>query len=208
MPEVLRRLLAALPDPATPHAAVPALQARNRALLLIGFGAALRRSELVALQMADVTPVSGRGLLVRIQRSKTDPHGQGSTLAICANTGDPGFCALAAFEEWAAWRQDAAPEAPLFCPITSAGAVQERFLVDKGVARIIKQAAQRAGLDADRFSSHSLRRGLMTAAGDRQLPLVDLMRQSRHRSVQTALGYIEAADAWRNNVTEQVFAAN
>jgi hypothetical protein len=31
------------------------------------------------------------------------------------------------------------------------------------------------------------------------------MRQSRHRSAQSVLGYLEPADLWRNNVTEVVF---
>ena len=78
-------------------------------------------------------------------------------------------------------------------------------MADKIVARLIKQACSSAGLDASRFSGHSLRRGLLTAAGDLQLPLIDLMRQSRHRSVATALTYVEAGDAWRNNITEPVF---
>lgn len=75
-------------------------------------------------------------------------------------------------------------------------------MADKVVARLLKQAALGAGLDPSRFSGHSLRRGLLTDAGDRQLNLVDVMRHSRHRKVETALGYIEAADRWRNNITE------
>ena len=78
-------------------------------------------------------------------------------------------------------------------------------MADKIVARLIKQACRDAGLDPEKFSGHSLRRGLLTHAGDLQLSLVDVMRQSRHQSVDTALGYIEAGDAWRNNITEPVF---
>jgi hypothetical protein len=59
------------------------------------------------------------------------------------------------------------------------------------VVRLIKRAAAAAGLDGEKYSGHSLRRGLM--------------RQSRHRSAQSVLGYIEAADLWPNNVTEEVF---
>jgi hypothetical protein len=79
-------------------------------------------------------------------------------------------------------------------------------MADKIVARLLKQAALLAGLDPARFAGHSLRRGLLTAAGDLQLPLIDLMRQSRHRSVATALTYVEAGDAWRNNITGPVFS--
>jgi integrase len=71
VPGVLRLMLAALPSPTSP------LAARARAMLLLGFGAALRRSELVGLTLGDVETVPGRGLLVTIARSKTDQHGQG-----------------------------------------------------------------------------------------------------------------------------------
>ena len=262
VPDVLRRLLAALagleglPAPNTPAAAAPALAARHRAMLLIGFGAALRRSEIVALKFGDIEVVENRGLSVLVRRSKTDQHGKGRTIAIWANHRDPQFCPVTAFEAWMGFRQTASdwtpataePEAeppplpaagvpaaeetgtstgsvqhgartleasqaaptwraekPLFCGITSAGAMMTEAMSDKIVARLMKQACTLAGLDPRKFSGHSLRRGLLTTAGDLQLPLVDLMRQSRHKSVDTALSYIEAGDAWRNNITEPVF---
>lgn len=108
---------------------------------------------------------------------------------------------LEASQAAAAWRA----EKPLFCGITSAGALMGGKMSDKIVARLMKQACTLAGLDPRKFSGHSLRRGLLTTAGDLQLPLVDLMRQSRHKSVDTALSYIESGDAWRNNITEPVF---
>ncbi len=228
IPDLLRRLLSALPAPNTPDAAAPALAARHRAMLLIGFGAALRRSEIVALTVGDVNVVDGRGLAVRVRRSKTDQHGHGRSIAIWANHRDPDFCAVTAFAEWMGFRRTAPDwtaaaaeppplphdprdldarraEQPLFCGVTSAGALTGTAMSDKIVARMIKQACLHAGIDPARFSGHSLRRGLLTAAGDLQLPLVDLMRQSRHKSVDTALTYIEAGDAWRNNITEPVF---
>ena len=217
VPDVLRRLLTALPAPHTPDAAAPALAARHRAMLLIGFGGALRRSEIVALTIGDIEIVEGRGLSVLVRRSKTDQHGKGRTLSMWANHRDPDFCPVAAFDAWMNFRRGAhdwapspAAEAwraarPLFCGVTSAGALMMVAMSDKIVARLMKQACLTAGLDPKKFSGHSLRRGLLTAAGDLQLPLVDLMRQSRHKSVDTALSYIEAGDAWRNNITEPVF---
>jgi integrase len=218
VPDILRRLLAALPDPATPAAAASALGARHRAMLLLGFGAALRRSEIVALTLGDVTVVDGRGLSVLVRRSKTDQQGRGRTVAICANHKEVDFCAVTAFERWMAFRRPAAradsgaviepdghSELPLFCGITGSGRLTGAPMSDKIVARLVKQACELAGLDPRQFSGHSLRRGLLTAAGDLQLPLVDLMRQSRHASVTTALSYIEAGDVWRNNITAGVF---
>ncbi len=214
-PDLLRRLLNAFPAPNTPKATAAALAARHRAMLLLGFGAALRRSEIVALTIDDIAVVEGRGLAVRVRRSKTDQHGNGRTIAIWANHRDPDFCPLTAFERWMRFRRvavgggdsDTASGAalPLFCGITSAGRLKATPMADRIVARLIKQACALAGIDPRPFSGHSLRRGLLTTAGDLQLPIADLMRQSRHTSVATALSYIEAGDAWRNNITEPVF---
>ena len=55
------------------------------------------------------------------------------------------------------------------------------------------------------YSGHSLRAGLATAAGDRGAGLAELMRQTRHKSNEVALGYLRSADLWRNDVTEWMF---
>ena len=193
-----------------------AIVARDQAMLLLGFGAALRRSELVGITLGDLETVPGRGLLVTIGRSKTDQHGQGQRVAVCANPTDPTVCPAAAVDTWLShrrtapdlgWTASAAArgDRPLFCAVTKAGTVTGTKLSDKAVVRLIKQAAQDAGLDPASFSGHSLRRGLLSAGGANRAALADLMRQSRHRSVASVLGYVEAEDLWRNNVTAGVF---
>src|SRR5919107_1944513 len=64
------------PQPDTP------LGLRNRAILLAGFGGALRRSEIVALDAGDLEFVDGRGVVLTVRRSKTDQHGAGAAVAI------------------------------------------------------------------------------------------------------------------------------
>jgi integrase len=185
-------------------------------MLLLGFGAALRRSELVALTLGDVELVPERGLRILVRRSKADQHGQGQNVAVWANLDQPGVCPAAALARWMDHRR-AAPdldwtvtptvraERPLFCAVTKTGTVTGHGLSDKAVARLVKQAARDAGLDPERYSGHSLRAGLATAAGDAGAGLAELMRQTRHKSTDVALGYLRPADLWRNNVTERVF---
>ncbi len=213
VPGVLRLMLAARPAPDMP------LGARDRAMLLLGFGAALRRSELVSLTLGDVETVPSRGLKLLVRRSKTDQQGQGHDIAVWANPDEPGVCPLAALETWLAHRR-AAPdldwtasasaraERPLFCAVTKTGRLSGAALSDKAVARLVKQAALDAGLDPERYSGHSLRAGLATAAGDAGAGLAELMRQTRHKSTEVALSYLRPADLWRNNVTEGVFRAD
>jgi site-specific recombinase XerD len=212
VPEVLRQMLDALPSPTLP------LAVRSRAMLLLGFGAALRRSELVALRLADVEPVPGRGLRLLVRRSKTDPHGRGQQVAIWANPAEPLVCPSAALEAWLRLRERAADlqdavtaerdERPLFCGLTKSGGLTGTALSDKAVARLVKQAAEDAGLDATLYSGHSLRAGLATAAGDQGAGLAELMRQTRHKSTEVALGYLRPADLWRNNVTEGLLSTS
>ena len=123
---------------------------------------------------------------------------------------------LAALNAWLMHRRTAADldwtatvttraQRPLFCAVTKTGRVTGEALSDKAVARLVKQAALDAGLDPERYSGHSLRAGLATAAGDQGAGLAELMRQTRHKSTEVALGYLRPADLWRNNVTEGVF---
>jgi len=212
VPDVLRLMLAK-------RAADTPLGAREHAMLLLGFGAALRRSELVALTVGDVELVPERGLLLTIGRSKTDQHGAGQRVAIYANPRESSFCPETAFTRWMEHRLEAPDldwaaspsvraERPLFCAVTKTGRVTGDRLSDKAVARLVKQAAQDAGLDPERYSGHSLRAGLATAAADQGAGLVELMRQTRHKSTEVALGYLRPAELWRNNVTEKVFGGD
>ena len=151
-----------------------------------------------------------------VRRSKTDQQGQGQAIAVWANPAEPDFCPLAALDAWLAHRRTAPDldwtasatsraERPLFCAVTKAGKLTGTALSDKAVARLVKQAARDAGLDPERYSGHSLRAGLATAAGDAGAGLAELMRQTRHKSTEVALVYLRPADLWRNNVTEAVF---
>jgi integrase len=220
VPALLRRMVAACPFPDSPAGSAAALAARHRAMLLIGFGAGLRRSELVALAVGDITPLPDRGLTVLIRRAKSDQQGEGRLIAIHANRKEPDFCPAVAFDRWMGFRAagpDCQPppdqsadswraDRPLFCGIGKSGTLKGKPMADLVVARLLKKAALQAGLDPARFSGHSLRRGLLTDAGDRQEQLRDVMRQSRHVKVETALGYMEESEIWRDNITEGVFA--
>ena len=207
-PEALRNMLATRPGPATP------LGARDRALLLVGFAGALRRSELVGLALGDVAVVPGRGLRLLIRRSKTDPRGAGQAIALAANPAEPGLCPARALQAWLGFRQAArdhtgsAADAalPLFVGLSKAGRLASRALSDKAVWRLVKQAARAAGLaNPDGYSGHSLRAGLATAAGEAGADLAAVMRQTRHRSADVALGYLRPAELWRNNASQKVW---
>ena len=134
-PEALRRVLATRPGPETP------LGARDRALLLLGFAGALRRSELVGLARGDVEVVPHHGLRLLIRRSKTDQRGAGQAIVLWANPKEPGLCPAQALDAWLGFRQGGGDHTggasdavlPLFVGLSRAGRLSTMTLSDKGV---------------------------------------------------------------------------
>lgn len=164
---------------------------RNRALLLVGFGAALRRSELVALDVRDVT-VEGEGLRLRIRGSKMDQEREGVTLGI--PRGMRGRCAATAVQRWLELADY--DEGPLFRAVNRWGTIAEGRMSDRAVARLVQTLAERAGLDPTRFAGHSLRSGFATAAGRAGASERSIARQTRHRSLATLRRYIHEGEAF------------
>jgi len=183
--DVVRRMVDALPE--GPRGL------RDRALLLLGFAGALRRGELVGLDVEDLEEAP-EGLRLTLRRSKTDQEGAGAVVAVCRGA-DPSTCPVRAVE---AWRLAAGLEAgPLFRPVDRHGNVSPARLTGHAVARVVKGAAEVAGLDARQLSGHSLRAGHVTQAARCGVEERDIARTTRHRSVEVLRGYVREADTFR-----------
>jgi len=188
----LRALMLVLPT--------TAIGVRDRAILLLGFAGAFRRSELVALDVADVQ-TTREGLIVTIRRSKTDQEGQGAKLGIPRGQ-HPGTCPVRALQAW--FEVAGIDQGAIFRPITRHGLIQPGRLTDRSVARIVQRAAAAAGLDPAQFAGHSLRAGLATSAAMAGAEERDIMRQTRHKSVVVARRYIRDGSLFRNNAAATV----
>jgi len=188
----LRRMVRALPES-------NAIGKRNRALLLLGFAGAFRRSELVGLDIADVV-VTGDGLVVTLRRSKTDQEGAGRTVGIPYGS-DPTTCPVRATTGWIAAAGLTA--GPLFRSITRHGKVQGR-LSDWAVAQVVKAAATGAGLDPALYAGHSLRAGLATAAAQAGVSERAIMAQTGHKSLPMVRKYIRAGSLFQDNAAAKV----
>src|SRR5450755_2019315 len=133
---------------------------RDRALLLLGFAGAFRRSELVALDVADIEETQ-TGLLVTIRRGKTDQEGEGRAVGIPRGA-DPPTCPV---ETLAVWRAAAKIETgPLFRGVNRHGQVLPERLSGEAVAIVVKRYVEPLGFDPSAFAGHSLRAGLATSA--------------------------------------------
>ena len=166
---------------------------RDRALLLVGFAGALRRSELVALDVEDIAETA-QGLSVTIRRSKTDQEGAGATIAIVRGAI---ACPVAALTAWLA--AAGITRGPLFRRVNKAGRVMPTRLTAQSVALIIKARARRIGLNPKPFSGHSLRAGFLVSAARRGASVFKMMDVSRHRSVDTLKGYVRDSEMFTNH---------
>jgi integrase len=173
---------------------------RDRALLLIGFAAALRRSELVALDVADLAFVQ-EGLILTIRRAKTDQEGRGTEIAIPLGTSDR-TCPVHALD---AWLKAASIQAgPIFRAVSRHGLLGPARLSDRDVARVVKGAVASAGYDPDAYAGHSLRSGFITSAARAGVPEAQIQNQSRHRSLPVLRGYIRRGSLFVDNAAAKV----
>lgn len=161
---------------------------RDRLLLSLGFGGAFRRSELVALDVADIE-VLEHGLRVLVRRSKTDQTAQGQYVPVADG---PRTRVKAALEAWLA--AASITEGPIFRPVSKGSKVLCSRLSDRSVAIVVKHRAALAGLDPAKFSGHSLRRGWITSAAEAGADVLRIMDVSRHCRVETVRGYIQRAN--------------
>jgi len=168
---------------------------RDRAIILLGFASAFRRSELVALDVADCI-FSRDGLTVTLRRSKTDQDGQGRKIGI-PYASNPETCPVRVIQGWL--EHSGIADGPLFRSITRHGRIRDRRLSDIDVARIVKKLAERAGLDAAKYAGHSLRAGHATSAAIGGASERSIMAQTGHRSVQMVRRYIRDANLFREN---------
>lgn len=217
----VRRLLDALPtDPAR-----TLLAARDRALLVLGFYGALRRSELVALDTTDVE-VNEHGLIVTVRRSKTDQDGAGRRIAML-HTGSPDSCPAETYTAWTTALsatvtararthqllpgEGVHPEGegstgpligPVFRSVDRHGNPAPTRLSDRAVARVVQRTALRAGLGHLDLAGHSLRAGFATSAAAAGKSERSIMKQTGHTSLPMVRRYIREGSLYRDNPTD------
>ena len=165
---------------------------RDKAILLLGFAGAFRRSELVALTVNDLIETD-QGVRVLIRKSKTDQEGQGQEIALYQGK-------LRVVDAINAWREAAnIQDGFLFRPLKKGGKVLDKPLAAESVADIVKKYAGIAGFVPQEYAGHSLRAGFLTSAAENGASLFKMMEVSRHKSVDTLKGYIRRADLFKDH---------
>lgn len=174
--------------------------ARDRALLLVGFAGAFRRSELVRLDVSDLRRTDD-GYVVTIRRSKTDQESNGRTVGIPYGSHRE-TCPVRALERWLEVSE--ITTGAVFRGIDRHGNVSSEALSDRAVALRIQALAKRAGLDPSHYAGHSLRAGLATEAAAKGVSEHDIARTTGHRSVTVLRRYIRTATTFERNAAAAV----
>ena len=173
---------------------------RDKALLILGFCAALRRSELVGIQAQDLE-FNAQGLILTITRSKTDASGTGEKIAIPYGRGK--ICPVKLVCLWL--ENSGIENGPLFVSFRKGNIPTGERLSDRAVSDIIKHYAAKAGLNPERHSGHSLRSGLATSAAMHGVSSWKIRAQTRHKSDAMLARYIRDGDMFTDNAAGSLF---
>lgn len=174
---------------------------RDAAFLAIGFAAALRRSELCNLKVADIEWVhegllkdSHLGIVLHIRKSKTDQFGAGQKVAV------PDGKKIRPVARLRVWlQQSGIQNGYLFQSMRKNGSLTGSPLHHTDIPRLVKRYAAAIGLEAKDFSAHSLRAGFVTSAAAHHARLDKIMEITRHSNPATVLKYIRDTDAFTDH---------
>jgi len=177
---------------------------RDRALILVGFAAALRRSELAGICREHVT-FNSKGFELLIPESKGDQQGSGDLVGVTRGE-SVDLCPARALRRWL--RAASIEAGPVFRSVPNHGLVapddRAEPISGQAVADAVKRAAEGAGLDTEKVSGHSLRRGHLTTAARNGAALPDLQKQARHADPRTTAEYIEDANRMETNTSRHL----
>ena len=174
----------------TPGTAVHLRAVRDRAVILLAWTGAFRRSEIAALSMDDITHrrQSGRAvMLVTVRKSKTDQQGEGKTKIVPSASAHPQRDPVAAVKAWLKLARITA--GPVFRAVDRHGNVKPNAVQGQDIADIVRRTVDAAGLDP-RITAHGLRAGLITAGAIAGASTTGLRAQSGHESESAFSGYV------------------
>jgi integrase len=190
----LRQVSAKLSNQGTPTAI------RGRALLVIGFCSALRRSNLSMLLLEDVT-FCEEGFIIRVRREKNDPQSVGRLIGVPHGLNEL-TCPVRALKAWLAVR--GTQKGPLFTRMDCNRKSEADSLSLNSIGKIVKTAIAAAGIDAARSGCHSLRAGLITECGIAGVSPLVIAATSGHRSLDSLKDYFRPGGLFKACAAGQI----
>jgi integrase len=170
---------------------------RDKALLLIGFFSAFRRSELVGIQVSDLSWET-EGLIIHLPRSKTDQQSTGLSRAI--PFAEPSICPVRAMKIWLDTAQ--ITQGSVFRSINRWDHIASNTLPAAAINELLKKLGQECHFNfALELSSHSFRRGLSTSAAREKIDFQLIKKQGGWKNDATVWEYIETGQAFNENAS-------
>jgi site-specific recombinase XerD len=162
---------------------------RNKSLLLLGFTGAFRRSELVALNVEDLS-FTDEGLIISMQKSKTNQYGDYEEKAIFYSP-EAVLCPIRTLQAWI--KRLEKDSSPLFVRVRKGDRITTDRLTDKTVNDLVKTYF------GEEFSAHSLRASFITIAKINGAEDSEIMRQSKHKTSAMIQRYTRIEDIKKHN---------
>jgi site-specific recombinase XerD len=172
---------------------------RDRALLLLGFATAMRRSELAGLDVGDVE-FATKGMLVTLRRSKTDQEAQGRKIAV--PLGRTRHCPVTTLKAWLDFAE--ITNGAIFRTVDKHGHIADCRISGEVVSHVLKSRIADAGYDPSAFSGHSLRAGFATSAAQAGASTYKIRQTTGHRSEASLVRYIRDTDLFTDNAAARV----
>ena len=174
--------------------------ARDRTIILLGFGGGFRRNELVSLDYEDLDFVN-EGIKINIKKSKTDQFGEGSIKAL-PYFYNPRYCPLKSIQNWI--KISKINQGAIFRKFHKGIKLSNIRLSDQSVALLIKYYLNLAGIDNKNYSGHSLRSGFATSAAEAGAEERSIMAMTGHKSTEMVRRYIKEANLFKNNALNKI----
>ena len=175
-------------------------KARDKAILLIGFGGGFRRTELISIDHEDLEFVT-EGLKITIKRSKTDQFGEGMVKGLPYFSSDI-YCPVMNLKKWLDLSN--INSGPIFRRFSKGSNITNNRLTDQSVVLLIKKYLNLAGIENSNYSGHSLRSGFATVAAESGADERSIMSMTGHKTTQMVRRYIKEANIFKNNALNKI----
>ena len=175
-------------------------KARDKAIILIGFGGGFRRTELISIDHDDLEFVP-EGLKITIKRSKTDQYGEGMIKGLPYFINEI-YCPVLSLKKWLDLSK--IKSGPIFRRFAKGSSLTNNRLTDQSVVLLIKNYLNLAGIENSNYSGHSLRSGFATVAAESGADERSIMSMTGHKSTQMVRRYIREANIFKNNALNKI----
>ncbi|MBG7044320.1 site-specific integrase [Pseudomonas aeruginosa] len=176
---------------------------RDAALLLIGFWRGFRSDELCRLQVEQIQAEAGSGIALYLPHSKGDRQHLGTTYQTPALKR---LCPVQAYLNWISVAGIA--RGPVFRRIDRWGHLGEDSFNPNSIIALLRQVLQRAGVPAELYTSHSLRRGFATWATANGWDIKSLMSYVGWKDIKSAMRYIDPSVSFGGLAAKPVIPLN